>query len=160
MIESHCERRRHEHLHRDRHYWWWASRTCYQLLLELSGPGAHRAGTGEAGREYLAKPSLGFIQTQHPQLAIFHAGAWITSANPNGFLSRDEIVKYFEGYVERFHLPVQYGVHTPGHEERDRASLCRRDERRHIRSTKRRHCYWVVSKAEASRIQRKFSATN
>jgi putative flavoprotein involved in K+ transport len=39
-------------------------------------------------------------------------GAWITSANPNGFLSRDEIVKYFEEYVERFHLPVQYGVHV------------------------------------------------
>jgi putative flavoprotein involved in K+ transport len=37
-------------------------------------------------------------------------GAEISSASPDGFLSRDEIVKYFEEYVERFHLPVLYGV--------------------------------------------------
>jgi putative flavoprotein involved in K+ transport len=37
-------------------------------------------------------------------------GATISSANANGFLSRDEIVKYFEEYVERFHLPVHYGI--------------------------------------------------
>ena len=36
--------------------------------------------------------------------------AEISSANPQGFLSRDAVVKYFEDYVERFHLPVQYGV--------------------------------------------------
>ena len=37
-------------------------------------------------------------------------GAEISSTNPDGFLSRDEVVKYFEDYVERFHLPVQYNV--------------------------------------------------
>jgi putative flavoprotein involved in K+ transport len=37
-------------------------------------------------------------------------GATISSENPNGFLSRNEIVKYFEEYVARFHLPVKYGV--------------------------------------------------
>jgi putative flavoprotein involved in K+ transport len=37
-------------------------------------------------------------------------GGEISSANPDGFLSREEIVKYFEEYVERFHLPVLYGV--------------------------------------------------
>jgi putative flavoprotein involved in K+ transport len=37
-------------------------------------------------------------------------GADMTSTNPDGFLSRDEVVNYFEDYVERFHLPVQYGV--------------------------------------------------
>jgi len=37
-------------------------------------------------------------------------GAEIASANPDGFRSRDEVVKYFEEYIERFHLPVHYGV--------------------------------------------------
>src|SRR5262245_18944910 len=37
-------------------------------------------------------------------------GAEISTANPDGFRSRDEVVKYFEEYVERFHLPVQYSV--------------------------------------------------
>ena len=37
-------------------------------------------------------------------------GAEISSTDPDGFLSRDEIVQYFEEYVKRFHLPVQYGV--------------------------------------------------
>jgi putative flavoprotein involved in K+ transport len=37
-------------------------------------------------------------------------GAESSSTDPDGFLSRDEIVKYFEEYVKRFHLPVQYGA--------------------------------------------------
>jgi putative flavoprotein involved in K+ transport len=37
-------------------------------------------------------------------------GNGMLSANPDGFRSRDEVVKYFEEYIERFHLPVQYGV--------------------------------------------------
>lgn len=34
------------------------------------------------------------------------------SRSPDGFLSLDEIVTYFENYVEAFHLPVQYNVHV------------------------------------------------
>jgi putative flavoprotein involved in K+ transport len=37
-------------------------------------------------------------------------GAEIPGQDPDGFLTRDEIVAYFENYVERFHLPVRYGV--------------------------------------------------
>lgn len=37
-------------------------------------------------------------------------GAQISNASADGFLSRNEIVKYFKEYVERYHLPVQYGV--------------------------------------------------
>src|SRR5262249_42917090 len=37
-------------------------------------------------------------------------GAEIASDDPDSFLSRDEIVTYFEKYVEQFHLPIQYGV--------------------------------------------------
>lgn len=49
-------------------------------------------------------------------------GTEIPGENPDGFLSREEIVTYFENYVERFHLPVRYGVRVeavlpkrPGH---------------------------------------------
>jgi putative flavoprotein involved in K+ transport len=49
-------------------------------------------------------------------------GAEISSATPDSFLSRDEIVKYFEEYVERFRLPVLYGV---------RVHQVRRIEREH-----------------------------
>src|SRR5215469_4398432 len=37
-------------------------------------------------------------------------GARIPGTDPDGFLTRDEIVAYLENYVERFHLPVSYGV--------------------------------------------------
>src|SRR5215472_2491954 len=37
-------------------------------------------------------------------------GAEIPGNNPDGFLLRDEIVAYFERYVEQFELPVRYGV--------------------------------------------------
>jgi putative flavoprotein involved in K+ transport len=37
-------------------------------------------------------------------------GADLPGANPDGFLSRQEVVAYFEDYVSRFHLPVRYGV--------------------------------------------------
>lgn len=37
-------------------------------------------------------------------------GAEVPGSNPDGFLSREEIVAYFENYVERFSLPVRYGV--------------------------------------------------
>ena len=37
-------------------------------------------------------------------------GAEIPGRDRDEFLSRDEIVRYFENYVERFHLPVRYGV--------------------------------------------------
>lgn len=37
-------------------------------------------------------------------------GAEIPGEDPDAFLPRDEIVRYFEKYVQRFHLPVRYGV--------------------------------------------------
>lgn len=37
-------------------------------------------------------------------------GAELPGSDPNGYLHRDEIVSYFEDYIERFHLPVHYGV--------------------------------------------------
>ena len=37
-------------------------------------------------------------------------GAEYQGNDPDGFLPRDEIVTYFEKYIERFRLPIQYGV--------------------------------------------------
>ena len=37
-------------------------------------------------------------------------GAEIPGGDPDGFLTRDEIVAYLENYVKSFHLPVRYGV--------------------------------------------------
>jgi len=41
-------------------------------------------------------------------------GAKIPGEDADGFLLRGEIVAYFEEYVERFHLPVSYGVRVEG----------------------------------------------
>src|SRR5262245_27349884 len=37
-------------------------------------------------------------------------GAEIPGRSPEEFLSREQIVSYFDNYVERFGLPVRYGV--------------------------------------------------
>jgi len=37
-------------------------------------------------------------------------GAELPGSDPDGYLHRDEIVSYFENYIERFHLPVHHGV--------------------------------------------------
>jgi putative flavoprotein involved in K+ transport len=37
-------------------------------------------------------------------------GAEYRGPDPNAFMSRSEIVTFFEQYVERFKLPVRYGV--------------------------------------------------
>jgi putative flavoprotein involved in K+ transport len=43
-----------------------------------------------------------------PNWTIRLPGAHYQGNDPDGFLSRDEIVAYFERYVDRFDLPVQY----------------------------------------------------
>ena len=37
-------------------------------------------------------------------------GAEVPGSSPDSFLSREEIVRYFEDYVNKFQLPVSYGV--------------------------------------------------
>ncbi len=44
-------------------------------------------------------------------------GAEYQGDAPDGFMPRDEIVTCFEQYVERFHLPVQYGVRVSSVEQ-------------------------------------------
>ena len=45
-----------------------------------------------------------------PNWTLKMPGADYQGNNPDGFLPRDEIVAYFENYVKKFNLPVQYGV--------------------------------------------------
>jgi putative flavoprotein involved in K+ transport len=46
-------------------------------------------------------------------------GAECPGVDPDGFLSRDEIVAYFQNYVDRFDLPVLYGVEVKAIEPND-----------------------------------------
>lgn len=39
-------------------------------------------------------------------------GAGIPGKDPDGFLTRDEIVSYFEKYIQRNQLPIWYGAHV------------------------------------------------
>ncbi|HEY4688170.1 MAG TPA: NAD(P)-binding domain-containing protein [Anaerolineae bacterium] len=45
-----------------------------------------------------------------PNWTIRLPGAEYQTGDPNGFMPRDEILGYFRQYVERFNLPIQYGV--------------------------------------------------
>jgi putative flavoprotein involved in K+ transport len=49
-----------------------------------------------------------------PNWSVRLPGAEYQGEDPHGFMSRDELVAHFEGYVERFNLPVQYGVRVTG----------------------------------------------
>ncbi len=53
-----------------------------------------------------------------PNWSVRMPGAEYAGPDPHGFMPRDELVAYFDDYVERFHLPVQCGV-TVGAVERD-----------------------------------------
>ena len=45
-----------------------------------------------------------------PNWATQIPGAEYAGDDPDGFLSRDEIVRFFEDYVQRFQLPMRYGI--------------------------------------------------
>jgi putative flavoprotein involved in K+ transport len=58
-----------------------------------------------------------------PNWMIRLPGAEYQDDDPDGYLPRDEIVHYFEGYVERFRLPVRYGVRVTGVERNKKGYL-------------------------------------
>lgn len=45
-----------------------------------------------------------------PNWSIKLPGMSYTGNNPNGFMRREELVAYFEKYIENFELPVQYNI--------------------------------------------------
>jgi putative flavoprotein involved in K+ transport len=45
-----------------------------------------------------------------PNWTVRMPGAEYQGDEPDGFMSREEVVAYLEDYIERFRLPIQYGV--------------------------------------------------
>jgi putative flavoprotein involved in K+ transport len=55
-------------------------------------------------------------------------GAEYQGNDPNGFMPRDEVVAYFEAYIERFELPVRYGIRVTSIEPIEAGYLVCTDE--------------------------------
>ena len=56
---------------------------------------------------------------EHPQLDFRLPGAEYGGEQPDGFMPRGAIVASFEGYIERFHLPIQYGTQVVSVEKKE-----------------------------------------
>jgi putative flavoprotein involved in K+ transport len=63
-----------------------------------------------------------------PNWAIRMPGAEYQGDDPDGFMPRDELVAYFEDYLERFRLPIRYGVRVNSVEPREAGYLVHTDE--------------------------------
>ena len=63
-----------------------------------------------------------------PNWAIRMPGAGYLGDDPDGFMPRDEIVAYFEDYIERFRLPIRYGVRVSSVEPTGAGYLVHTDE--------------------------------
>jgi putative flavoprotein involved in K+ transport len=57
-----------------------------------------------------------------PNWSLKMPGAEYNGAYPDGFMSRDEIVAYFDQYIERFHSPIQYNTRVISIEPMDSQS--------------------------------------
>ena len=55
-------------------------------------------------------------------------GAEYQGDDPNGFMVRDDLVTYFEEYLERFELPIRYGVNVTSIEPLEAGYLVRTDQ--------------------------------
>src|SRR5512136_139264 len=55
-------------------------------------------------------------------------GAESPGADPNGFMPRDELVAYFEQYIERFQLPVCYNTRATSVEQDGAGYVVRMDD--------------------------------
>ncbi len=55
-------------------------------------------------------------------------GAEYQGNNPDGFMPRDELVAYFEAYIERFEVPVRYGIRVTSIEPIEAGYLVCTDE--------------------------------
>ena len=55
-----------------------------------------------------------------PNWALFRMpGSEINGESPDGFMPKDKIVRFFESYVEKFNLPVQYNTNVLSIESND-----------------------------------------
>ena len=55
-------------------------------------------------------------------------GAEYQGDDPDGFMPRDEVVAYFEAYIERFKLPVRYGIRVKSVEPMEAGYLVSTDK--------------------------------
>lgn len=63
-----------------------------------------------------------------PNFQVRMPGAEYSGSDPYGFMPLAEVIKYFDGYVERFHLPVHSGVEVFSVEKMHEAYLVRTSE--------------------------------
>jgi putative flavoprotein involved in K+ transport len=63
-----------------------------------------------------------------PNWTVRMPGAEYQGDNPDGFMPRDQVVAYLEGYIERFRLPIQYGVRVRSVEPNGAGYLVHTDE--------------------------------
>src|SRR5262245_9832784 len=95
-----------QHSHRRRR----TSRAFGQLLPDPGRPRPSRPrAVGQGGRG-LRNHRWDSFTLNTPNWQTRLPGAEYHGDDPDGFMSRGEVVAYLEDYVERFHLPVRYGV--------------------------------------------------
>ena len=63
-----------------------------------------------------------------PNWATRMPGAESPGGDPNGFMPRDEVVAYFEQYVEQFRLPIRYNTRVTAVEQSDAGYVVRTDD--------------------------------
>jgi putative flavoprotein involved in K+ transport len=63
-----------------------------------------------------------------PNWATRMPGAGSPGADPNGFMPRDELVAYFEQYIERFQLPIRYNTRVTSVEQNGAGYVVRTDD--------------------------------
>ena len=63
-----------------------------------------------------------------PNWATRMPGVESPGADPNGFMPRDELVAYFEQYIERFQLPVRYNTRVTSVEQDGAGYVVRTDD--------------------------------
>ena len=72
-----------------------------------------------------------------PNWTLKMPGAEYDGADRDGFMPRDEVVAYFERYVDRFALPVHYNARVLSIEADGRRRVSGRHSRAHLRGVKR-----------------------
>jgi putative flavoprotein involved in K+ transport len=63
-----------------------------------------------------------------PNWMVRLPGAEYQGNEPDGFMVRDKVINYFEEYIERFELPIHYGVQVTSIESNDSGYLVRTDK--------------------------------
>lgn len=63
-----------------------------------------------------------------PNWMVRLPGAPYQGEQPNGFMTRKEIVSFFDGYINRFNLPIKYGVSVQNVEPINSSYIVRTDQ--------------------------------